>query len=100
LVSDIGWISITTIYPKIYDRLLISKNNLQKCINRLLLNQKEIDLVEEFDGKLYGYEIKWKKRKVNPPQAWGKHYPDADFEVIHRDNYLNFLQEIVKQKKA
>jgi hypothetical protein len=22
LVSDIGWISITTIYPKIYDRLL------------------------------------------------------------------------------
>jgi hypothetical protein len=24
LVSDIGWISITTIYPKIYDRLLIS----------------------------------------------------------------------------
>ena len=23
LVSDIGWISITTIYPKIYDRLLI-----------------------------------------------------------------------------
>ena len=25
LVSDIGWISITTIYPKIYDRLLILK---------------------------------------------------------------------------
>jgi len=23
LVSEIGWISITTIYPKIYDRLLI-----------------------------------------------------------------------------
>jgi hypothetical protein len=23
LLSDIGWISITTIYPKIYDRLLI-----------------------------------------------------------------------------
>jgi hypothetical protein len=22
MVSDIGWISITTIYPKIYDRLL------------------------------------------------------------------------------
>ena len=63
-------------------------------------DKKEIDLVEEFDGKLYGYEIKWKKRKVNPPQACGKHYPDADFEVIHRDNYLNFLQEIVKQKKA
>ena len=47
--------------------------------------------------KLYGYEIKWKKRKVNPPKDWGKHYPDAGFEVIHRDNYLNFLQEIVKQ---
>jgi len=63
-------------------------------------DKKEIDLVEEFDGKLYGYEIKWNKRKVNPPQDWGKHYPDAGFEVIHKGNYLNFLQEIVKQKKA
>ena len=25
LVSDIGWISITTIYPKTYDRLLIKQ---------------------------------------------------------------------------
>jgi hypothetical protein len=25
LLSDIGWISITTIYPKIYDRLLIHR---------------------------------------------------------------------------
>ena len=31
LVSDIGWISITTIYPKTYDRLLILDFSLKGC---------------------------------------------------------------------
>ena len=36
LVSDIGWISITTIYPKIYDRLLRSPS---LCIPRQRLEK-------------------------------------------------------------
>ena len=55
-------------------------------------DKKEIDLVEERGGKLFGYEIKWKKERVKIPQDWIAGYPDAAFEVIHRENYLKFIQ--------
>jgi predicted AAA+ superfamily ATPase len=55
-------------------------------------DKKEIDLVEEREGRLFGYEVKWKKERVKIPQDWTSGYPDAAFEVIHRENYLKFIQ--------
>lgn len=54
-------------------------------------DQKEIDLVEEREGKLYGYEIKWKSGRVKPPKTWLEGYKNADYEVINRENYLGFV---------
>ena len=54
-------------------------------------DQKEIDLIEERDGKLFGYEIKWGDRKVKKSDEFLKTYENASFEVINRDNYLNFI---------
>jgi uncharacterized protein len=53
-------------------------------------DQKEIDWVEERGGKLYGYEIKWMKKKVKPPNDWLNTYKNASFQVITKDNYLPF----------
>ena len=55
-------------------------------------DKKEIDLVEEKEGKLFGYEIKWKGSPVKPPKDWHEHYPDAHYQVIHKENYLPFIQ--------
>lgn len=55
-------------------------------------DKKEIDLVEERQGRLFGYEVKWKKARQKIPQDWTSGYPDAAFEVIHRENYLKFIQ--------
>ena len=54
-------------------------------------DQKEIDWVEEREGKLYGYEIKWKSAKIKPPSDWLKTYKEAVFEVVDRANYLKFV---------
>jgi len=54
-------------------------------------DRKEIDLIEEQAGKLSGYEIKWTQGRVKAPKDWYKSYPDAGFEVIHRENYLNYI---------
>jgi hypothetical protein len=54
-------------------------------------DKKEIDWVEERDGKLFGYEMKWKNKKVKEPRLWKETYPNAEFEVINRDNYLDFI---------
>jgi len=51
----------------------------------------EIDLVEERDGRLYGYELKWKQKTGKAPLDWTKNYGDAEFLVINRDNYLDFI---------
>ena len=54
-------------------------------------DKKEIDLVEEREGNLFGYEVKWKKERVKIPRDWTTGYPGAAFEVIHRENYLKFI---------
>jgi uncharacterized protein len=54
-------------------------------------DQQEIDLVEEAGGVLRGIEVKWRAGKQRCPRAWANAYPDATFEVIHRDNYLDFV---------
>jgi predicted AAA+ superfamily ATPase len=55
-------------------------------------NQQEIDLIEEHDGKLFGYEFKWSPKKaVRPPSQWVETYKNGEFQVIHPDNYMNFV---------
>jgi uncharacterized protein len=55
--------------------------------------QQEIDLIEERDGKLFAYEIKWRSGKtVRIPSAWAKAYPESSFEVIHTENYLKWIE--------
>ena len=51
----------------------------------------ELDLVEEREGQLFGYEMKWGGSQSRPPKAWRTAYPDASFQLINRDNYLEFI---------
>ena len=54
-------------------------------------DQKEIDLIEEREGKLHGYEIKWREVKLKPPKDWIENYKNSDYKVITRKNYLEFI---------
>ncbi len=54
-------------------------------------DQKEIDLIEEREGKLFAYEFKWGTKSVKPPRKWIEEYTGSDFEVINRENYLDFI---------
>lgn len=54
-------------------------------------DQQEIDLVEERDGGLFGYEFKWGSKQPAAPTEWKKTYPQAIYRVINRTNYLEFL---------
>ncbi|MDH5603622.1 MAG: ATP-binding protein [Cyclobacteriaceae bacterium] len=55
-------------------------------------DRQEIDHVEEREGNLFGYEMKWDpKKKVRTPKAWLKAYPDSEYKVVNRENFLDFL---------
>ena len=56
-------------------------------------SQQEIDLVEDYDGGLHAYEFKQSTKKPAAPKDWRTAYPDATFEVIHPDNYLDFVTD-------
>ncbi|HEY9594333.1 MAG TPA: DUF4143 domain-containing protein [Spirochaetia bacterium] len=57
-------------------------------------NGSEVDLVEERGGRLYGYECKWGSRKTKPPREWAEGYPEAEFAVVDRENYLDFVTDL------
>ena len=53
--------------------------------------QNEIDVIEDRDGALHAYEFKWNpKTKPKAPKAFVDAYPDATFEVVTPDNFLDF----------
>lgn len=54
-------------------------------------DQKEVDLVEERGGRLFGYEMKWQKKKVKPPKDFLETYSNAHFEIVNNINYLEFV---------
>lgn len=55
-------------------------------------DQKEIDFVEEREGKIFGYEIKWSKKPVTKTaQIWLKTYKNSEYKIIDKNDYLDFI---------
>lgn len=54
-------------------------------------DRKEIDLVEEREGKLFGYEFKYGKIIAKEPNDWKAVYPESEFLTVNQDNYLEFV---------
>jgi uncharacterized protein len=78
----------------IAERLKFIKNN-NITLNSFFwrtYEQKEIDLIEERDGKLAAYEMKWNNlKKSNIPKIFSEAYPNTEFKSISQDNFTDFL---------
>ncbi len=55
-------------------------------------DQQEIDYIEERDGKMWAYEMKWNpKAKFRFSKTFTRAYPQHELQVINRDNYYDWL---------
>lgn len=57
-------------------------------------DQHEIDLVEDIEGRLTGFECKWSPSaaaKARAPRDWLSAYPGAGFKTVTRANWAGFL---------
>jgi predicted AAA+ superfamily ATPase len=54
-------------------------------------SQKEVDLVEEIDGKLNCYEFKWKAKKTKLPSEFDKLYPNNSYIEVSTQNFASIL---------
>jgi len=56
-------------------------------------DQKEIDCIEEFGGKLIGYEFKWTAGQIRKTVSneFSLAYPESILQLINRDNFEDFI---------
>ncbi|MCD8290037.1 MAG: ATP-binding protein [Prevotella sp.] len=54
-------------------------------------DKQEIDLIEEQSDKLTALEFKWGNKNPKVPKAFQTAYPSAEFHVVNRDNYLEYI---------
>lgn len=54
--------------------------------------RQKIDYLEEYNGKLTAFEIKWNtKEKVRFPLTFSSNYPDTELLTINPDNIWDFV---------
>jgi len=54
-------------------------------------NKQEVDYIEEYNGKINAYEFKFWKKTPKLPNGFIESFPENNFEIINKDNYLEFV---------
>lgn len=55
-------------------------------------DKKEIDYLEESDGRLKAFEFKWNpKKKASQTNSFKETYPDSEFVTINPENFYDYL---------
>ncbi|MDP3148926.1 MAG: ATP-binding protein [Ignavibacteria bacterium] len=99
IIADFKPLSFRNDIGALWENYMISERLKFQSYNGMIVNnyfwrtydQQEIDLVEEREGNLFAYEMKWNESKVKIPTAWQKAYPDAQFKVITQENYFEWI---------
>ena len=100
LIENVNPLQSRNDIGELWENYLVSERIKFQHYNQLLCSnyfwrtyrQQEIDWIEEREGKLFAYEIKWNaKRKFKIPTSWKNGYPDSTFEVINQENYLKWI---------
>lgn len=53
--------------------------------------KQEIDYLEEFQGKLSGFEFKWTGEKYRLPVSFSRAYPKSEVRAVSKENYQEFI---------
>jgi predicted AAA+ superfamily ATPase len=99
LISNFNPVNLRNDAGLLWENFLFMERLKKRSCERLFANiffwrtydQQEIDLIEEREGKLSGYEFKWGTKPVKAPPRWLEDYPGSGFEVITPENYLDFI---------
>jgi uncharacterized protein len=99
LVSNFNEIALRNDHGQLWENFIVMERikhlsrtrHQANCYFWRTYTREELDWVEEIGGHLHGYEFKWSRPKAAPPRGWLETYPEADFRVIHPENYLEFV---------
>lgn len=102
LIANMNPISLRNDVGQLWENYIISERLKHQSYNRMVVNnyfwrtydKQELDWIEERDGTLHAYEMKWNPTKTpKAPKAWRENYLDSKYEVINGDNYFDWISE-------
>lgn len=99
LIQNYNSLNIRNDTGALWENLMIIERIKRNAYRQIFVNyyfwrtydQKEIDFIEEREGKLFGYEIKWGGKKQKEPKLWKETYDNAEFKIINQKNYFDFI---------
>lgn len=99
LVSDLRSLATRQDVGELWENYLVTERikNLQaqqRWVNYYFwrtYDQQEIDWLEEENGQLRAFEFKWQANRAKKPKAFAEAYPQASFELVNQENYLEFI---------
>lgn len=100
LIANFSHIELRQDVGALWENFVISERLKFNSYNELWTNtyfwrtkeQKEIDYIEDSDGILSAFEIKWSPNaKYKRPKQFLETYENSIFKVIHKDNIEEFL---------
>jgi len=100
IIANFNALDIRDDIGKLWENFLVAERLKKQAYDQIYSNnyfwrtwdQKEIDWVEEREGKLFGYEFKWKSKTRKSTKAWLESYPEASLEIVDNENYLAFVK--------
>lgn len=98
VIQNFAPISSRTDLGEMWENLIVAERLKYLSNNQITINSyfwrtytgAEIDYVEEKNGKLFAYEIKYSKIRKNAPQTWIDNYGN-NFKCITKDNFWEFV---------
>ncbi|HOZ53516.1 MAG TPA: ATP-binding protein [bacterium] len=99
VISQYGSLENRNDIGQLFENFIISER-IKKCAYNKIYGSKyfwrnyegkEIDLLEERDGKLFAYEIKWTKDNLLAPKNFIENYKNSEYKVVNKNNYLDFV---------
>ncbi len=99
IIGNFSPLKLRTDTGALWENFLISERRKQNiCKNTFARmyfwrtkQQQEIDFIEEKEGIIYAYELKWKaKKKTKLPEVFVKNY-NAETQIIDKTNFRDFI---------
>jgi len=99
IIGNFNPLALRTDVGALWENFLISERKKQNIYKNTFARmyfwrtkqQQEVDYVEEKDGKIFGFEFKWKaKSNVKLPKTFVKTY-HAETNIIDRNNFREFI---------
>ena len=99
LINNFNSIKMRNDHGQLWENYLITERIKHQSYTDIFSNNyfwrtytgAEIDWIEERQGKLYAYELKYGKKSIKIPTSWKENYPDSEYQTVNLDNYHDFI---------